>query len=195
MRWIERNATSDHKTERALLHGWLKEVGPDKRSGQLHDGPGGYTRLVFDSELSREMERLVGQFVEVRGCGRFDADDEWIDVKVDSISEAPSGREPFDLDAVLNDPNPKLFDPENVVTASEPFDVDEFVRVIHEERDVGGSAGSSRTGAGHARTRGEIPHSAALRSKGLRDGPFDRLRTGASRTGWDGSWLRGRPSP
>ena len=88
------------------------------------------------------MQRLATQFVEVRGSGRFSADDEWVSVQVDSISGTPSGHEPFDLDAVLNNPNPKLFDPDNVVTASEPFDVDEFVRVIHEGRDVGGSTGS-----------------------------------------------------
>ena len=114
----------------------------DKKTAQLHDVPDGYIPLAFDSELSREMQRLVGQFVEVRGYGRFDADDEWISVRVDSISGTPSGREPFDLDAVLNDPNPKLFDPDRMVTASEPFDVDEFVRVIHEGRDVRGSTSS-----------------------------------------------------
>ena len=142
MRRIERNATSGPKAEQALLHGWLKEVDRDKETAQLHDVPDGYIRLVFDSELSREMQRLVGQFVEVRGYGRFDADDEWISVQVDSISGTPSGREPFGLETVLNDPNPKLFDPDRMVTASEPFDVDEFIRVIHEGRDVRGSTGS-----------------------------------------------------
>ena len=45
--------------------------------------------------------------------------------------------EPFDLEEFLNDPNPKIFDPDKVVTASEPFDVDEFIRIIHESRDAG----------------------------------------------------------
>lgn len=44
--------------------------------------------------------------------------------------------EPFDLEAFLNDPNPKIFDPDKVVTASEPFDVDEFNRLIRESRDM-----------------------------------------------------------
>ena len=44
--------------------------------------------------------------------------------------------EPFDLEKFLNDPNPKIFDPDKVITASEPFDVDEFVRFIHEGRDA-----------------------------------------------------------
>ena len=48
-----------------------------------------------------------------------------------------SWNEPFDLEAFLNDPNPKVFDPDKLVTASEPFDVDEFIRIIHESRDAG----------------------------------------------------------
>ena len=47
-----------------------------------------------------------------------------------------SWNEPFDLEAFLNDPNPKIFDPDKVVTASEPFDVDEFNRLIRESRDM-----------------------------------------------------------
>ena len=134
--------TSDAGHGRALLHGWLKEVNWDKGTAQLHDVMGGFTRLVFDSALSQKMQRLATQFVEVRGSGRFNADDDWASVQVEGISGTPSGREPFDLDAVLKDPNPKRFDPDRMVTASEPFDVDEFVRVIHEGRDVRGSAGS-----------------------------------------------------
>ncbi len=41
------------------------------------------------------------------------------------------------MEAFLNDPNPKIFDPETVVRASEPFDVDEFLRGIYEGRNVG----------------------------------------------------------
>lgn len=134
--------TARRETEVALLHGWLKEVNWDKGTAQLDDVMGGYTRLVFDSALSLDMRRLATQFVEVRGSGRFNADDDWASVQVDSISGTPSGREPFDLEAVLNDPNPRVFDPDQMVTASEAFDVDEFVRVIHEGRDVRGSAGS-----------------------------------------------------
>ena len=142
VRRTEHVAPSQSEPETALLHGWLKEVNWDKGTAQLHDVPGGYIRLVFESALTLDMQRLATQFVEVRGSGRFNADDDWVSVQVDSISGTPSGREPFDLDAVLNDPNPKLFDPDNVVTASEPFDVDEFVRVIHEGRDAGREAAS-----------------------------------------------------
>ena len=50
---------------------------------------------------------------------------------------ARSWGQPFDMDEFLNDPNPKIFDPDNLVTASEPFDVDEFVAIIHAGRDEG----------------------------------------------------------
>ena len=139
---VTRLASSDPGAERALLHGWLKDVNRNKGTAQLHDVEDSYVRLLFDSALGQAMERLATQFVEVRGSGRFNADEEWISVQVDSISGTPSGREPFDLETVLNDPNPRLFDPDQMVTASEPFDVDEFVRVIHEGRDVRGSTGS-----------------------------------------------------
>ena len=51
-------------------------------------------------------------------------------------SRSTSGPEPFDLQTFLNNPEPKRFDAERVVTASEPFDVDDFVQTIHEGRDV-----------------------------------------------------------
>ena len=83
------------------------------------------------------MQRLATQLVDVRGERRFKPHGDWTSIHVERIDGTRSGREPFDLEAVLNDPNPKLFDPEQVIAASEPFDADEFVRVIHEGRDVG----------------------------------------------------------
>jgi hypothetical protein len=56
---------------------------------------------------------------------------------VEEIQGARSWNEPFNLEAFLNDPNPKIFDPDKVIRASEPFDVHEFIRVIREGRDVG----------------------------------------------------------
>ena len=56
--------------------------------------------------------------------------------QVATISRAHPRREAFDMEKVLSNPNPKIFDPKKVVTASELFDVDEFVRTIHEGRDV-----------------------------------------------------------
>lgn len=125
----------DRQDEEALLQGWLREVNWDRRTAQIHDYTGRYVRLRFDGALDGEMLRLATQYVEVRGVGRFDKDDEWTSVEVEQLSEARSASEPFDLDAFLNDPNRKFFDPDEVVTTSEPFDVDEFLRGIYEARD------------------------------------------------------------
>ena len=123
-------------SEQALLSGWLKEVNWDNGTAQLHDYGGDYVRLRFDEALSEEMLRLATQFVEVRGSGRINDNDEWTSVHVQELLATRSHFEPFDLDAFLNDPNPKLFNPDEVVTASEPFDVEEFVRSIREARDA-----------------------------------------------------------
>lgn len=37
---------------------------------------------------------------------------------------------------LLNNPSPKIIDLDDLVTASEPFDVDEFLRIIYEGRSV-----------------------------------------------------------
>ena len=123
--------------EKALLRGWLREVNWHSKSAQLHRFRDRYVRLRFDDSLADDMLRLETRYVEVRGRGRIDEHDRWGTVQVDEISGTGSWGEPFDLEAFLNNPNPKIFDPEKMVTASEPFDVDEFVRVIHEGRDVG----------------------------------------------------------
>ena len=125
------------KAEEALLYGWLQEVNWAMGRAQLHDYTGGYVALRFEPALASDMLQLATQYVEVRGRGRFNKDDEWTSVQVEGVSGTRSWREPFDLDAFLNDPNPKIFDPEKVVTVSEPFDVDEFIRTSHEGRDVG----------------------------------------------------------
>ena len=40
------------------------------------------------------------------------------------------------MNQFLHETKPRIFDPERNVTASEGFDVDDFVRTIHESRDV-----------------------------------------------------------
>ena len=49
-------------------------------------------------------------------------------------SQTHSRTEPFDLEAVLNDPNPKVFRRDKVVAASEPFDVEKFNEIIRQGR-------------------------------------------------------------
>ena len=124
-------------SETALLSGWLKEVNWDKGTAQLHDYGGDYIKLRFTAEMGDEMLRLATQHVQVRGQGRFNNNDEWTTVHVEELTETTSWSKPFNLDAMLNDANPKVFDPDNLVTASEPFDVDEFLRGIYAARELG----------------------------------------------------------
>ena len=61
---------------------------------------------------------------------------------LDQSSKARSREAQFDLESFLNAPAPKLFDPDSVVTTSESFDVDEFLRIIRAGRDVAHGAPS-----------------------------------------------------
>jgi hypothetical protein len=136
---IHRRPTTARKTTgvtEALLHGWLYEVNWDKGTAQLHDYSGEYVQLRFAEEFNQDMLRLATRHVEVRGRGRFNDNNKWTSVEVQQLNDARSWNDPFDVEAFLNDPNPKIFDPETVVTTSEPFDVDEFIRGIREGRDV-----------------------------------------------------------
>ena len=95
----------------------------EKGTAQLHDYSGEYVQLRFAEEFNQDMLRLATRHVEVRGRGRFNDNNKWTSVEVQQLNDARSWNDPFDVEAFLNDPNPKIFDPETVVTTSEPFDV------------------------------------------------------------------------
>ena len=136
---VQRKAAAPRTTSDltdALLHGWLYEVNWDKGTAQLHDFSENYVQLRFSEHLHEDMLRLATRYVEVRGSGRFNDNDQWTTVEVHQLNAARSGTEPFDVGAFLNDPNPKVFDSAQVVTTSEPFDVDEFILGVREGRDV-----------------------------------------------------------
>ena len=122
---------------KALLYGWLKAVNWDKRTAELHRYGEHHVTLRFDVRLHDTMLLNATNFVEVIGQGKINRNDRWQYFQVERISNSSQGGEPFDLETFLNDPNPKLFNSANVVSASEPFDVEEFIRVIREGRDVG----------------------------------------------------------
>ena len=124
--------------EPAVLHGLLLEVNWERHTAQLHEpyGTARYVQLRFAPALDGDMRRLATQYVTVRGSGRISDDDHWVSVHVEDIEGDRSMWEPFDREAFLNNPNPRIFDPAEVVKASEPFDVDEFIRVIREGRDA-----------------------------------------------------------
>ena len=119
----------------AVLHGRLQEVDWDQRTARLDRYRDRSVRLRFDASLDEDMHRFARQHVEVRGRGRFDSKDRWASVDVEEISGGGLTGEPFDLEAFWRNPDPKVFDPDKVVRATEPFDVDEFMRFIRSIRE------------------------------------------------------------
>ena len=133
---VGRIPVGDSDTEEALVHGWLKEVNWHKGTAQLHQYGDKYVQLRFNTDLDIEMRRLANGFVEVHGRGRLKAKGEWGTVQVERLNATRAWSDPFNLETFLNNPNPKIFDPEKVVRASDPFDVDEFIGIIHDARDA-----------------------------------------------------------
>lgn len=120
--------------EEVLLSGWLRAVNCGKGTAQLHRHNDRHVNLSFAASLNKKMKQLETLYVEARGRGRLNPDGRWATIKLEQISGTRSWSEPFDLAAFKNNPNPKIFDPDNLVTASEPFDVDEFLAAIYESR-------------------------------------------------------------
>ena len=132
-----RHELAPAEAEEALLQGWLREVNWDKHTAQLYDYAGEHVRLRFDPSLGDEMIRLATQYVEVRGRGYFSQQGEWKTVDVQQLSETRSSSEPFDLDAFLNDPDAKVFDPSATVTVDLTEDEwESFNRAIRGGREV-----------------------------------------------------------
>ncbi len=141
----EPTAVSKPEAEEALLQGWLKEVNWHNRTAQLHQSVGPYTRLRFGPNLDEDMLRLATQYVEIRGQGTFLDDDNWRTVRAESVRATRSWRDPFDIEEFLNDPNPTIFDPTDIVTldlTNEEWEV--FNRAIREGREVYRDGSSNR---------------------------------------------------
>ena len=137
--WFEcrgRPARAAGPTEKAVLHGWLTMVNWDKGTAQLRDSASGNVALRFDSALDDRMAELGAQYVKVTGTGRFNKRGEWTKVAVDGIHDSRSPDDPFDLKSLMEASTGAAFDPGAVVTAEEPFDVEDFIDAIHRGRDV-----------------------------------------------------------
>jgi hypothetical protein len=121
-------------SEPALIQGRLCDVDPKLGTAKIDAYFDERVPLRFDSSLELDMLRLETKFVKVWGHGWIDDDaDRWIVIEVEKIAR-PETRT---IDEIINDPNPKPFDPDNVVTAREPFDVDKFLQGIYEARRAG----------------------------------------------------------
>ena len=126
---------AQHETVEVFLQGWLMAVDCDLRTAELHECEGELIPLRFSQRLDATIQRLTGQFVEVAGLGVEKAGGGWRSVYVNHVTRTQSLWETFDTDELSNKSDKKVFRSEDVVVASEPFDVDQFISVIHEARD------------------------------------------------------------
>ena len=111
------NKRDGHKRdviERALLHGRLKNVDIQLRTAQLEPYCDDPIPLTFNACLNDEMLKRAGRYIEVEGYGIINENDEWGTVHVELINRNAHGG--FDLDAFLDKPNPKIFDPDKMIT-------------------------------------------------------------------------------
>lgn len=123
--------------EPVMLYGYLQAVDGSRKMAQLCLYDADPVNLEFDAGLDVAMCALATEYVKITGCGWLSGPESWSTVQVEQISRAGGPGQPFDVKEFLNRPNPKLFDPDKLVTVREPFDVDDFNQVIREGRDVG----------------------------------------------------------
>ncbi len=119
--------------EEALAQGWLLEVVPKQGTAILDVYMNRRIPLLFDASLEQEMILLEKKFVEVSGHGWISGEDKWIAIIVEDIT-GPSSKVRT-IDEILNDPHPKIFDPEKVppiVMSDEEWD--SFDRALRESR-------------------------------------------------------------
>ena len=117
--------------EPALMYGRLVDVDPEAGTAVLSAYRDCRVPLRLSAGMVGQALNLKHKFVKVTGQGWLDKNDQWIAVEVEEIGLPEP---PRSVEEILNDPNPKLFDPDTVIRASKPFDVDEFLRVIYEGR-------------------------------------------------------------
>ena len=120
--------------EKATMWGYLRAVDWTHMTGRLEPYAAKPIPLKFADGLSEDMRRYANQYVLIRGKGVLDdVADEWVSVKVETIEADRDMHKPFDVEE-FNARARKPFKIGDLKPASEPFDVDEFIRSIRESR-------------------------------------------------------------
>ena len=127
------NKKQRHKqdgSQPALLHGRLKNVSLRYRTAELHRIFGDPVPLRFDAKMEHVMIRLRDKYIEVKGRGVINESDRWESVQVERARHERNS-----VDELLNNPKPKVFDPDDFI----PLDLtdeewEEFDRAIRESR-------------------------------------------------------------
>lgn len=117
-----------------LIRGRLTKVNCEKRTAELHSFGDDPIALQFEDYLSETMQRLAARFVKVEGVGRFNDNDEWEIITVREIAPERSVLDEFYAR------EPKSFGPIKATgfarrDYNDQADMDEFIRIIHGERD------------------------------------------------------------
>lgn len=89
-----------------------------------------WSESIFNDPATRFLKGII-----YFSLGDYSSRKYLLNPQVGRTDRVPPG-ELFDMDQFLHEAKPKIFDPDRNVTASEGFDVDDFVRTIHEGRDV-----------------------------------------------------------
>ena len=118
--------------EPVLIHGRVRHLDSESCTAEF-DWLGGKRLLRFPPKLNQTIDELKGRFVEIRGLGSYDTIGRLIEVEFTDIRH-----ESDEIDQLLADDKWQQFDPDNLVRADEPIDVDDFLRDIYEARRVGG---------------------------------------------------------
>ena len=129
------NKRDSHKQkviERVLLHGRLKNVSLRYRTAKLHRYNEKPVPLCFDAKMDHKMIRLRDKYIEVRGHGVInEEEDRWESVQVERARHERNS-----VDELLNNPKPKIFDPDDFITLDLTDEEWEgFDRAIRESRD------------------------------------------------------------
>lgn len=109
----------------------MKNVSLRHRTAELHRVFGDPVPLDFDAKMEHVMIRLRDKYIEVRGHGVInEEEDRWESVQVErAIYERNS------VDDLLNNPKPKIFDPDDFITLDlTDEEWEEFDRAIRESR-------------------------------------------------------------
>jgi len=117
-----------------LIRGRLTKVNCEQRTAELNNFGDTLIELQFEENLSETMQRLATCFVKVIGIEQAGPSDQFGPLKVREISV--SGMTIDELEAV----EPRIFDPIKATGFAQrdyddQADMDEFIRIIHGERD------------------------------------------------------------
>ena len=118
-----------------LIRGRLTKVNREKRTAELNNYGDTLIELHFEENLGETMQRLATCFVKVLGIEQAGPSNRFGPLKVREISV--SGMTIEEFEAV----QPRIFDPIKATGfAQRDYDdqanMDEFIRIIHGERDA-----------------------------------------------------------